>query len=52
MTQLRLTLVMLDQVVQRVEGVARRDVESSLVQSPDLVMFDAVARASIAVSHR
>lgn len=47
-----LTLVMADQLLQGAEGVARRDVESSIVQCTDLIMFHCVTRMDIAVPDR
>lgn len=47
-----LTLVMGDQLLQRAEGVAGRDVESSIVQRTDLIMFNCVTILTITVSDR
>lgn len=44
-----LTLVMAHQLLQGSEGDAGRDVESSIVQRSDLIMFNCVSRMSIAV---
>lgn len=41
-TQLKLTLVMADELLQGAEGDAGWDIEASVVQSSDLVMFDVV----------
>lgn len=44
-----LTLVMADQLLQGAEGVSGRDVESSIVQCTDLIMFNCVTRPDITV---
>lgn len=41
-----------DQLLQGGEGVARRDVESSVVQRTYLVVFDRVPGLGIAIPHR
>lgn len=47
-----LTLVMVDQLLQGAEGVAGRDVEPSVVQRTDLIMFNSVTGLSIKVPDR
>lgn len=43
----RLTSVMADQLLQRAEGDPRRDVEPSVVQRSDLVVFDGVSGGTV-----
>lgn len=47
-----LTLVVLDQLLQRVEVVSWGDVEATAVQSPDLVMLHCPAPQVVPVPHR
>lgn len=48
----KLTLVMADQLLQGAEGDAGRDVESSIVQRTDFIMFHCVTSLDIAVPDR
>lgn len=48
----RLTSVMADQLLQRGEGDPRRDVESSVVQRSDLVVFDGVSGRTVSDGQR